>query len=193
MSDVWNGLPMRLSLRVVDESCAPFENAIVGFWHTNYAGIYSGRISTTCNRDEADRAAQCFRGYARTDANGRVDFDSCFPGWYAGRVVHVHFRVMRGAYDGSDTAGASLVSQLFWSGELVESIFASEPLYSDFGQPDTSLGDDDVVGGEDDPSTHVLDVARGADGAMIASKTVVLRSASSSGCTRSGAGGGGRP
>lgn len=193
VSDGWDGLPVRLALKVVDESCTPIENAIVEIWHTNYRGIYSGRISTMCNSDEEDRAAAYFRGYVRTDAEGRVDFDTVFPGWYSGRCVHIHFRIQMGSYDGADSASSTLVSQLFFPDELVRSIFAGEPLYDGYGTPDTFLGDDNVVGGEEDPSPYVCDVARMSDGVMLASKTIVILSSSGSLCTMSGAGGGGMP
>lgn len=189
VSDGWDGLPVRLALRVLDETCTPVEDAIVEIWHTNYRGIYSGEISTMCNTDAADRAAGYFRGYLRTDADGRVDFDTVFPGWYSGRAVHIHFRVMMGTYDGSDSATASVVSQLFFSDALVDEIFTAQPLYEAFGTPDTLLGTDNVVGGEADPSPYVCDVARASDGAMLASKTIILRTSSAS-CTIAGASGG---
>ena len=183
VSDGWYGLPVRLSLRVVDTDCRPLAGAIVEIWHTNYKGVYSGRIATMCNSAEADRQAQYFRGYQVSDGDGRVDFDTCFPGWYPGRVVHIHFRVMTGAYDASDSAVASVVSQIFFSDELVTSIFASEPLYEAFGQPDTTIGTDNIIGREDDPSPYVLDVAPLSDGAMLASKTLIVRTDASALCT----------
>lgn len=186
ISDGWDGLPVRLALRVLDESCTPVEDAIVEVWHTNYLGIYSGEIASMCNTEASDRAAEYFRGYLRTDADGRVDFDTVFPGWYSGRAVHIHFRVLMGSYDAADNATASVISQLFFSDTLVGQIFASEPLYSDAGAPDTLLGDDNVIGGESDPSPYVCDVARASDGAMLASKTIILRTSSAS-CTIAGA------
>ena len=177
VSDAWDGLPVRLALRVVDATCAPISNAIVEIWHTNPIGVYSGRIAPICNTEEEDRAAQYFRGYLRTDTDGRVDFDTCFPGWYRGRAIHIHFRIMTGDYDGSDSAAAEVVSQLFFSDELVSQIFTSEPNYRDLGQPDTSNATDSVLGGAD-PTPYVCDVARMSDGAMQASKTIVVRGTS---------------
>lgn len=185
ISDGWDGLPVRLALRVLDESCSPVEDAIVEVWHTNYHGIYSGQIAEICNTEAEDRAAGYFRGYLRTDTDGRVDFDTVFPGWYSGRAVHIHFRILMGAYNASDSATASVISQLFFTDALVGEIFAAEPLYSDYGQPNTLLGTDNIVGGEADPSPYVCDVTRATDGAMIASKTVILRT-SSAACSISG-------
>ncbi|HJW28957.1 MAG TPA: hypothetical protein VJ508_06860, partial [Saprospiraceae bacterium] len=33
------------------------------------------------------------RGYQWTDANGEVSFTTIFPGWYNGRICHIHFQV----------------------------------------------------------------------------------------------------
>ncbi|MCC7541252.1 MAG: intradiol ring-cleavage dioxygenase [Deltaproteobacteria bacterium] len=175
VSDGWDGLPVRLALRVVDERCDPVPDAIVEIWHTSPRGIYSGQIAAICNTDAEDRAAGYFRGYLRTDADGRVDFDTCFPGWYPGRAIHVHYRVMTGAYDPADSAPAEVISQLFFDDALVSELFGSEPVYREFGQPDTTNGTDGVLG-RADPTPYVCDIARLPDGAMQASKTIVLRS-----------------
>lgn len=191
VSDGWDGLPVRLSLRILDEGCAPISDAIVEIWHTNYHGIYSGQINAMCNSATEDRQATYFRGYQRTDADGIVHFDTVFPGWYSGRAIHIHFRVMTGTYQAADNATAEVVSQLFFDEALISSIFSGEPLYSAAGQPDTSNDDDNVVGGEADLSPYVLDTARMTDGAMQASKTIILRSTSATLCTLAGSGGGG--
>lgn len=176
VSDGWDGCPVRMSFRVVDEDCNPVEDAIVEIWHTNYKGVYSGQIASICNTAQADKQAGYFRGYQRTDADGRCDFDSVFPGWYSGRAIHVHLRVMKGAYNGSDTASnAWEITQLFWSDTFVKEFFAAQPLYKDFGTPDTLLTNDNVVGNASDITPYVFEISRMTDGAMLAAKTLVLR------------------
>lgn len=189
VSDGWEGLPVRLAIRVLNEACEPVEDVIVEIWHTNHEGIYSGDITDMCNDVEAYKSLLFFRGYQRTDADGVVHFNTCYPGWYSGRVVHIHFRIMTGAYDASDNASAEVVSQLFFTDELNAEIFNAHQDYKSFGTPDTQLGNDNVVGGEDDPSPYILDVERMEDGVMLASKTIILRSSSDASCTMSGAGG----
>lgn len=186
VSEGWEGIPLRLSLKVVDEECEPVEGVIVEIWHTNYEGIYSGDITDMCNDVEEYKSKLFFRGYQHTDAEGRVDFDTCYPGWYTSRVVHIHFRIMTGTYDADDSATAEVISQLFFSDELNDAIFTNNSLYNDFGLPDTQLDNDNVVGGEDDPSPYVCDVQVLESGAMLASKTIILRSSSESGCSLSG-------
>lgn len=196
ISNNYAGIPMRVAIRVVDESCNPVPDAIVELWHTNPSGVYSGEINQMCNDEEEDRQDNYFRGYLRTDAAGKVFFNSCFPGWYRGRAIHIHFRIMTGAYDAEDNAQASVITQLLWEDELVSSIFDSVDGYKDWGQPDTLLGTDNVLGGEDDFSPYLFDVQRMEDGAMLVSKTLVIRSALSADlCATQGLGnrGGMRP
>lgn len=106
ISDGWDGLPMHMQLRIVDAQCQPVEGAIVEVWHTNHTGGYSGRIVAMCNNNEDDLERRFFRGWQRTDGDGIVRFDSCFPGWYSSRANHVHLRVMKGDYDPEDSATA---------------------------------------------------------------------------------------
>jgi len=175
ISDGWDGLPMHVQLRIVDEQCRPVQGAIVEIWHTNHTGGYSGHIVQMCNNDQADVKRQFFRGWQRTDAQGVVRFDSCFPGWYRGRANHVHLRVLKGDYDPSDAAASWLTSQLMFPDALNTEIFGSAPLYRDHGQPDTTLATDNVLGAEPDPSPYLFDV-RNAGGVMLASKTLAIRS-----------------
>ncbi|MEW5850669.1 MAG: intradiol ring-cleavage dioxygenase [Myxococcota bacterium] len=189
VSDGWDGIPVRLSLRILDSACQPVSDAVVEIWHTNYRGIYSGRINAMCNTAEEDRAAQYFRGYLRTDDDGRVDFNTCFPGWYSSRCVHIHVRIMTGDYNASDNATAEVITQLVFSDELVQSVFGNEPLYRDFGQPDTLLANDNVVGGESDRRPYIPDIARMSDGVMLASKTIIIRQSTAEElCTAQGGG-----
>lgn len=191
VSDGWDGMPMRMALRVVDQDCKPVVGALVEVWHTNYKGIYSGSVASLCNTAAEDKAAGYFRGYQVTDSDGRVDFDSTFPGWYSSRAVHVHLRVLKGAYQASDSAEAWVITQLMWDDALVQSIFTNQVLYKDKGLPDTLLSADNVIGGETDKSPYLFDVAKLPDGAMMASKTLVLRSALTDAvCTAKGASGG---
>ncbi|KAF1710496.1 intradiol ring-cleavage dioxygenase [Pseudoxanthomonas kalamensis DSM 18571] len=175
VSDGWAGIPLRLALRVVDAQCQPVRDAIVEIWHTNYTGGYSGQIQAMCTNDENDLDKQFFRGYQRTDENGVVNFDTCYPGWYRGRAVHIHLRVMTGDYDADDGAQSSVTTQLLFPDALNQQIFTAQSLYRDYGQPDTQLATDGIVGAEEDFTPYLFDVQRMDDGVMFASKTLVIR------------------
>jgi protocatechuate 3,4-dioxygenase beta subunit len=167
ISEGFTGLPMRLALRVVDASCNPIAGAKVKVWHTQINGSYSGDTPNNgmCLKDQSDSSKHYFRGVQTTDANGRVDFDSCFPGWYRGRTVHIHFTVTLGS--------KSYTSQLVFDDTLVAELFASHAEYKGYGQPDTTNTNDNVVG-RGTLASYVLATTRTSDGAMLASKQLVV-------------------
>ena len=173
VSEGFSGLPVRLSLLVVDaDSCAPVAGAKVEIWHTQRTGVYSGVTPNPpqCYLDDPEAATfMYFRGTQTAGADGRVDFDTCFPGWYSGRAIHIHFQVIR-------DAKVYATSQLFFADELNAEIFASHPDYSEFGQPDRTNISDNIIGNQADKSNYVLDTARMPDGAMLASKVIAIRS-----------------
>ncbi|HNH47155.1 MAG TPA: protocatechuate 3,4-dioxygenase [Myxococcota bacterium] len=174
ISEGYTGLPVRLALKIVDESCEPVKGMVVDIWHASLAGLYSGAdTSEMCTDGDRDMIThQYFRGRQTTDASGRVDFDTCFPGWYSGRAVHVHFQVRTGATEGS---GEYVTSQLFFEPTLIQEVFANHPEYSSRGQPDTPNSSDKVLG-NNDPAPYTLTAAKQADGALLAWKTIVIRS-----------------
>lgn len=188
ISEGHDGLPTRLALLVVDESCNPIENASVDIWHCGPEGLYSGSdASDFCTSGDATaRAARWFRGEQKTDANGRVDFDTCFPGWYSSRTIHIHFTIRVG-----DTE--FVTSQFVFDDTLCDGIVANEPLYSTRGPRDTTNANDNVVSAESAPD-YMFQTARMEDGAMLAWKAIVLRSSTSTAlCQVSGGSGGGGP
>lgn len=173
VSEGYGGLPVRLSLLIVDaDTCQPLPNVRVQIWHTQRTGVYSGNTPNPqmCSGGDSDAPNHLyFRGTRTAGADGRVDFDTCFPGWYMGRALHIHFSVH---LDGDEY----VTSQLFFDDTITEEIFSSHPDYSEFGQPDTHNDDDNIIGGADDLPNYILDIARMPDGAMLASKVIGVRS-----------------
>lgn len=174
VSEGWTGLPVRLALKVLDVGCAPVAGATVTIWHTNLAGVYSGDTPNhaLCSSDDAAAiAARYMRGVQTTGADGTVSFDTCFPGWYGGRAIHIHFQVASGAT-------TYKISQLFFPEDVTAQIFASHPEYQPYGPPDTTFADDGVLAAVAvaERARLVLGVARMTDGAMLASKVVTVTS-----------------
>jgi protocatechuate 3,4-dioxygenase beta subunit len=171
LSEGFPGLPVRLSLRLVDPACTPLPGRALRIWHTTPAGSYTGETPNNrfCVLDDALAATHAFRGVQTTDQDGVVAFDTCFPGWYPGRAIHFHFQIL----DGDRTLG---VSQLFFAEDLTASIFATHPDYVQYGQPDTTFSSDGVIRAIPvaERGRHLLEVARMPDGAMLASKTLVV-------------------
>jgi protocatechuate 3,4-dioxygenase beta subunit len=167
------GLPMRLCFRVLDESCAPVAGALVDVWHVSPAGKYSGNdaehedVGFCTGEDPAYSAKLYFRGKQTTDAAGKVAFDTCFPGWYHGRTVHVHLTI-------SVKNERFVTTQVCFDDALVDDIVASHPDYGGRGTRDSRNTTDGVF----DPKTYgdyLVTTARMSDGAMLASKTLQLR------------------
>jgi protocatechuate 3,4-dioxygenase beta subunit len=147
------GEPLRLTLQLVnvDAGCAPIRDAVVEAWHADADGVYSGFNRSAGNL--ADTAGETFlRGYQVSDDNGRVEFDSIYPGWYPGRTVHIHLKVI---LDGTRL----LTTQLYFPDELTDAVHALEP-YNARGARDTTNGADSIfTGGGSDSESLILDVA----------------------------------
>lgn len=192
ISEGLGGLPVRLALQVLsDVGCAPVAGAVVEIWHTQKSGVYSGVTPNPqmCDGGDEDAPGQMyFRGSQTTDANGVVAFDTCFPGWYRGRAVHIHVQVYLGGT-------LYVTTQLFFADDLVAEIFDAHPDYAGRGQPDTTDATDNIIGGVADRSPYTLDTARMSDGAMLASKRIAIRGdLTEAACSAGGTGGtGGGP
>lgn len=111
------GVPLILDLRVQavrDGRCTPLAGAVVDVWHCDAAGVYSG----------IDGAKTTFlRGYQTTDSQGRVRFQTIYPGWYPGRAVHIHFKV-RSKNKGGHHA---FTSQLYFDDAVTAKVHAQAP------------------------------------------------------------------
>jgi protocatechuate 3,4-dioxygenase beta subunit len=173
ISEGQDGLPVRLAFLIVDEGCNPIPDATIDIWHTSPTGLYSGSdASTFCTLGNAEAvAARWFRGVQATDADGRADFDTCFPGWYSGRTIHIHFTIRVGGTE-------YVTSQLFFDDALEDEIIGGQPIYKDRGARDTTNQNDSVVSASA-VGDYLFQTARQADGAMLAWKTIVIRNATS--------------
>lgn len=171
ISEGWKGLPLRLGIKVVDTSCKPLSGALVRVWHTNLEGSYSGQTpnNNMCVSDQSYTSNDFFRGVQTADSDGVVYFDSCFPGWYRGRAVHIHFQVK---VNGQTTR----ISQLFFPEDITKEVFTDHDDYKGFGQPDTVFSNDNIMSGipSGERDRHIMTVARMSDGVMLASKVVTV-------------------
>jgi protocatechuate 3,4-dioxygenase beta subunit len=186
----YTGLPMRMYLRVVDDACNPVANAIVEVWHVSAVGKYSGDDATNedvsfCTGNDATfTSALYFRGKQTTDSNGVVFFDTCFPGWYSSRTIHVHFSVTIGGTN-------YVTAQLFFADSLDDEIVDTQPIYKDRGARDTTNATDMVISSST-VGDYEFQTSQMTDGAMLAWKTLIVRkSQSESSCSIGGSGGGG--
>lgn len=132
------GVSLRVVLRVVSAStCLPIPNAVAEIWHADAAGIYSGYAAQ-------GTAGQTFlRGIQISDANGMVEFQTIYPGWYRGRTAHIHFKV--------HFENQTLVTaQLYFPETLSNTIYTTVSPYSTRGAKDTANATDMVYSGGGD-------------------------------------------
>ena len=112
------GVPLAVALTILNTSCKPLANARVDIWHTDKDGAYSGY---------GDAVGQTFcRGIQLTDQNGKVTFDTIYPGWYRGRITHIHFQVFL-------NDGLVATSQLAFPEDITRQVYDSS-LYAGRGQ-----------------------------------------------------------
>lgn len=140
------GVELRQRIRIIGlEDCAPMVNVRVHIWQCSNVGLYSG-YSLPINQGQADYTY--LRGYQFTDANGEVEFITIFPGWYPGRICHIHFRVQV-------TSNYAATSQLSYPVAAKQAVYAAYPdLYPNGADP-TSFAEDGIFndGWEDQLAT----------------------------------------
>jgi protocatechuate 3,4-dioxygenase beta subunit len=186
MTDGVVGLPTRLEIVVVDSACKPIPDAIVELWHCSPLGIYSAAKTAEsaspigydssnfsdlneafCTGGDADgEENDWFRAYQQAGADGRVTFDTIFPGWYKGRTIHVHFMVTVGTQ-------TYVTSQFFFDDTLNNEILADHATYSVNGAKDTTNAGDMVASGLT-LSEAVMSTSRQSDGALLAWKAITI-------------------
>lgn len=129
------GVPLQVKLKIIGaDNCAAMPNLRVNIWHCDKDGLYSGY-------DVANNAGQAgltyLRGYQITDANGEVTFNTIFPGWYNGRICHIHFQV----YVSSSYAA---ISQLTFDVTTKNSIYTNNSSLYTKGTDPMSLSNDNI-------------------------------------------------
>nr|WP_026187227.1 intradiol ring-cleavage dioxygenase [Ensifer sp. BR816] len=160
------GLPTRIGLRIVEaETCKPIEGADVEIWHADARGVYSGEAAAMCNADDAAaRGSSFLRGRQISDANGVVSFLTVYPGWYPGRAVHIHLRILLGERE-------LLVGQLLFDDALSDLVYQGHPDYSARPMRATMNGGDTVFSASD-AAHFIFDFEKLDIGALQASYTV---------------------
>lgn len=129
------GVPLQLKMRIIGEdSCAPMPNVRVNVWHCDKDGIYSGYDNAM---NPGSTSTNWLRGYQMTDANGEVSFMTIFPGWYSGRICHIHFRVFVSSV-------YAAVSQLSFDVAAKNALYAAYPSLYTKGADPTAFNNDNI-------------------------------------------------
>jgi protocatechuate 3,4-dioxygenase beta subunit len=139
--DAKSGVPLTvvLNLQNINASCAAVSNAAVYIWHCDKDGAYSGYSSSQNGNHAGERF---LRGVQVSDTNGQVTFTTIYPGWYAGRITHIHFEVF---LNNSLNSSPNKISQVAFPQSITSTVYNSS-LYSSRGQNTsvTSFSQDNV-------------------------------------------------
>lgn len=114
------GVPLTITLTIEDRSrsCAALAGAAVYLWHCDRDGLYSLYSSGVTNQNY-------LRGVQEAAANGRVTFQSVFPGCYAGRWPHIHFEVYPTLASATSVTNRRATSQLALPKEVCDTVYAT--------------------------------------------------------------------
>lgn len=135
---VSEGVPLALAFvisQVGAGSCVPLKDAQIDVWHCDALGVYSGVEGST--------GTKFLRGYQMTDANGKAQFTTIYPGWYRGRAVHIHFKVRTTGVSGESY---EFTSQFFFDDSISDQIYTQQP-YSQHPGRDTLNANDNIYQG----------------------------------------------
>lgn len=160
------GVPMTLNITVVNTAaCAVQQGAIVDIWHADANGIYSGYSGQPGG---VNTVGQTFlRGIQVTDNTGVATFTTVFPGWYSGRVAHIHFKIRT-------SSTTYVISQMFFTEALRLSVYQGYAPYNTRSNVngDTTLSRDSVYSTGGTNASAMISSATLSGGAVTANLVV---------------------
>jgi protocatechuate 3,4-dioxygenase beta subunit len=163
------GTPLRLRLdvaRVDGNACAPVPGAMVDIWQCDAVGIYSDVKDFQGLFDT--RGQKFLRGYQVTGRDGAAEFTTIYPGWYAGRAVHIHFKIRVPA---GQQRAYEFTSQLYFDESVTDNVHARPPYNTKPRRDTLNVNDRTYAGrsgrggdGQADGSQLMLALTREGDG-----------------------------
>lgn len=138
--------------------CEPIAGANVEIWHCDAEGRYSGYpeemshdlwksamfLNEYADWDREDihvapqTEARYLRGRQVSDADGWVSFKTIFPGWYEGRVPHVHVKAFL-------PDGEQVSTQFYFAETFCDELYTSVPPYDKYGKSVLRMEEDGVL------------------------------------------------
>lgn len=162
VNETKTGVPLTIELTLVNVNggCAVIPDAYVYIWHCDKDGNYSGY-----NGYEGQTFC---RGIYKTDATGKVTFTTIYPGWYTGRITHVHFQVYLTTLSQTNVTATS---QMAFPQDITTAVYNST-LYAAHGQNTsvTSFAQDNVFS---DGTTYQMATMSGSIAAGYTAKLAV--------------------
>jgi protocatechuate 3,4-dioxygenase beta subunit len=133
-----DALPLYLTIIATSSiatDCPPLAGVQIDVWHCHAGGLYSDEQANGTS------GLTWLRGYQVTDANGNVTFTTIYPGWYAGRTIHIH--VMARYYDSAGNTTYQFTTQLFFDDATNDIVLANYP-YNTRGNRTTTNQNDSI-------------------------------------------------
>ena len=133
------GLPLSLAITIrnVNNNCAVVPNARVDVWHCDKDGYYSGYVNQGYLGNQDNTSKTFCRGITNADAVGVAYFQTIYPGWYQGRVTHIHAQIY---VDGA----LKLTTQIAFPEEINTAVYSTD-LYKAHGQNATKNTTDNII------------------------------------------------
>ena len=169
------GIPLKLRILVNDPTaCAPVADAAVAIWHCDAQGFYSGVDAnrpggdTTAEEVAAAAEARWLRGIQVTDKEGIVEFDTIYPGWYAGRTVHIHLKVTVDGSEGETYEGGTVAhtGQLFFDEAVSNDVYETAEYVRSSEDGRVLNAEDNILADHEDEPGFLVEISQVSDGAM---------------------------
>lgn len=116
------------------------------------------------------------RGVQITNQAGVVEFATLYPGWYAGRAIHIHLKARVGGGRAGDKYAGGHVShtgQLFFPEEISEQIAKMQPYAKHSNVPRTTEEQDGIFASQHG-SSSIVRLERFGNQGFVASVTVAV-------------------
>lgn len=176
------GVATTIKLQVVDAMCQPISGARVDIWHCDATGVYSGYPNQTGGVDTTGETFM--RGTLFANDHGVVEFLTVYPGWYAGRTTHIHFKVFL-------DEKTVLTGQIFFPDALSQFLYENVEPYKARGSDRDTLNANDNIASQATRASFAY-IKELADRYLVAMIVGVDPNAESV-AQAMGAGGGGEP
>lgn len=167
-TNISTATPLYLTLSVYNanaSACTPLSNVQIDLWHCHAGGLYSdvssGQSTNTVGKN-------FLRGYQVTDASGNVRFTTIYPGWYAGRTVHVHIKAR--IYNASSNVTLNYNTQGFFDDAITDVVMSNAP-YSTRGARTTRNANDNIYGGQ---TALLMAISQNSDGSYAGAMSIGL-------------------
>ena len=156
-----------LSPAHLSSGCAPISGAGIYIWHCDKDGIYSGYATST---NAGSTSTTFLRGVQVTGSDGQVIFTTIYPGWYAGRITHIHAQVHLN--DGLVSGTAIATTQLAFPIDITTAVYDSSLYTKGQNTSVTTFSADNVF--SDGTSTEMLSLTGDTASGYAATMTISI-------------------